>query len=141
MKKHIFVLHVGDGGDLIQFVQDYFNISFKDALKKINYDFSLNLNFKEYSASELKQIEQQLKLNRLKKEQQEQAYRNKMLDLCNTSRILKNTREQIKSQMHPYNWEEIEFICSAISQQIELLDYEFDKLNRKDIDKNDFKMI
>lgn len=33
----------GSNGDVIKFVQDYFNLTFSEALHKINEDFSLNL--------------------------------------------------------------------------------------------------
>lgn len=131
MKKHTSVLHVENGGDLIQFVQDYFNLSFKDALRKINYDFNLNLNFKNLSTIEFRKLEEQRKLKKLKKKFQEEAYRNKMLELCNTSRILKKAREDIKAHLHPYNWEEIEETCAILTEQIELLDLKFERLNVK----------
>ncbi len=120
-----------NGGDLIQFVQDYFNLGFKDALKKINYDFNLNLNFNSFSKVDFKKIEEQIKLDRLKKEQKKQAYKNKMLNLCGTLKILEKIREEIKSQINPYNWEEIEEVCALLSEQIELLDLEFEKINVK----------
>lgn len=118
-----------NGGDLIQFVQDYFNLSFRDALRKINYDFNLNLN--DISTEELRQIKKRFEHDRLKKEQKEQIYRSKMLELCNTSRILKKARDDIKSHLHPYNWEEIEETCAMLTEQIELLDLEFERLNVK----------
>lgn len=139
VQKHIkiviFVLRVENGGDLIQFVQDYFNIGFTEALKKINFDFNLNLDFKKCSSDEFKKIELKLKIHRLKKEQEKQKYRNKMLNLCNNSRILEKTREEIKSQINPYNWEEIEEVCALLSEQIELLDLEFEELNKKNVDR------
>ena len=131
MKKLIFVLHVENGGDLIQFVQDYFGISFMEALKKINYDFDLNLNFKSISVSKLKKLEQQQRAKKMEQQFKKENYRKKMLYLCNTSRILKKAREDIKSQLNPYNWEEIEEIYTILTEQIELLDWEFEELNVK----------
>ena len=131
MKKLIFVLHVENGGDLIQFVQDYFGISFMEALKKINYDLDLNLNFKSISVSKLKKLEQQQRAKKMEQQFKKENYRKKMLYLCNTSRILKKAREDIKSQLNPYNWEEIEEIYTILTEQIELLDWEFEELNVK----------
>lgn len=127
--KSYFCFACGKGGDLIQFVQDYFNLSFRDALRKINHDF--NLNLKEISTTELMQIKEHFELDKIKKEQEQQAYRNKMLNLCNTSRILKKARDEIKTHLNPYNWEEIEETCAMLTEQIELLDLEFERLNVK----------
>ena len=126
-----FCFACGKSGDLIQFVRDYFNLSFRDALKKINHDFNLKLDFKRISSDELKRIEKQNKINKLEKRLKEEAYRNKMLQLCNTSRILKKARDDIKAHLHPYNWEEIEQTCALLTEQIELLDLEFERLNVK----------
>ena len=126
-----FCFACGKSGDIIQFVRDYFNLSFRDALRKINYDFNLNLDLNKVSSDELKKIEEQNRINKIKKEQKEQAYRNKMLELCNTSRILKKARDDIKAYLHPYNWEEIEETCAILTEQIELLDMEFERLNVK----------
>ena len=41
--KGFYCFGCGASGDVIKFIQMYFNIPFKDALKKINDDFGLNL--------------------------------------------------------------------------------------------------
>lgn len=120
-----------NGGDVIQFVQDYFNLGFRDAIKKINEDFYLNINLNKLSKEKLREFREKNKIEKELKEKKQKKYRIKMLDLCNTSRILEKARNDIKSQLTPYNWEEIEDVCSVLTQQIEMLDYEFDKLNVK----------
>lgn len=48
-KDNMFVcFSCGTRGDVVQFVQTYFGITFKEALNKIDKDFSLNLNKKTY---------------------------------------------------------------------------------------------
>lgn len=42
-EKGFYCFGCGASGDVIKFIQMYFNIPFKDALKKINDDFGLNL--------------------------------------------------------------------------------------------------
>lgn len=124
-----FCFACNKGGDVIQFVQDYFNISFIDAIKKINKDFNLNLQNTKMSIDELKKLAEETRKKRLEKERKEREYRSKMLNLCNTSRILEKAREDIKSCLNPYNWEEIEETCALLTEQIELLDMEFEKMN------------
>ena len=56
-KNTYFCFSCGQKGDLIQFVEDYFNISFKEAVEKINQDFNLNLtNDYKISKKKLKEI-------------------------------------------------------------------------------------
>ena len=42
-KKGFYCFGCGKGGDVITFVQGYLNISYADAVKKLNYDFGLGL--------------------------------------------------------------------------------------------------
>lgn len=47
----------GAGGDLINFVKSYFNLDFKAAVVRINFDFGLNLNMgEEPSQADLERI-------------------------------------------------------------------------------------
>ena len=51
--KSFYCFSCNKGGDLIRFVQDYFNLSFKEAMQKINIDFNLR-NFKRYKNKQRK---------------------------------------------------------------------------------------
>lgn len=70
----------GENGDVITFVQKLFNLSFPDALKKIDVDFSLNLygdhTFEELRKSHYQQKKLQAERERKKaeKEQAENEY-------------------------------------------------------------------
>lgn len=121
------VLHAENGGDLIQFVQDYFNLSFIDAIKKISSDFNLNLNCGKLSKEQIEQIKKRKK----RKEEKKQEHYDKLLIICKTLKILEQTKKDLKSQITPYNWEELEYKCSILTNEIELLNEEFDKLNVK----------
>lgn len=124
-----FCFACGKWGDTIQFVQDYFNLSFIDAIKKIDYDFNLNLNLNCGNLSK-EQIEQIEKRKILKQDQKEKHF-NKMLNLCKTINMFEKIYRIIKAQLNPYNWEEIEEKCASLKTKIELLDEEFDELNIK----------
>lgn len=63
----------GETGDSIQFVQKFFNISFKDACRKINQDFRLGLPLDgEINVEERRRINQEAYLRRKEREREEQ---------------------------------------------------------------------
>ena len=63
------------GGDVITFVQKLFNLSFQDALRKIDVDFGLNLygehTFEELRRSHYKQRQVQAERERIRQEKQQ----------------------------------------------------------------------
>lgn len=63
----------GETGDSIKFVQKFFDLSFKDACRKINRDFRLGLPFDgEVSREDRKRINQESYLRRKAREREEQ---------------------------------------------------------------------
>lgn len=63
----------GETGDSINFVQKFFDLSFKDACRKINRDFRLGLPFDgEVSREDRKRINQESYLRRKAREREEQ---------------------------------------------------------------------
>ena len=63
----------GETGDSINFVQKFFDLSFKDACRKINRDFGLGLPFDgDVSREDRKRINQEAYLRRKAREREEQ---------------------------------------------------------------------
>lgn len=122
-KNSYFCFACGKTGDLIQFVEDYYNVDFKTAMKTINNDFNLGLSYKINQ----KQLDE-IKKARKNKEKQKIQYNNQIIQLCDKIKELENKYNHLKSKIHPYNWEYIEYECSKIWQEIEKLNYEFDEL-------------
>ena len=121
-----------NGGDLIQFVQNYFNIDFLSAMERINIDFNLKIpENKKINKKELDRIKRERQLKKEKKEKERAIKTNKLLSICKAQNILKNTYKNLKEEINPYNWEEIEEVCSYIWEKIEELDVEFEILNIK----------
>lgn len=121
-----------NGGDLIQFVQNYFNIDFLSAMERINIDFNLKIpENKKINKKELDRIERERQLKKEKKEKERAIKTNKLLSICKELNILENTYKNLKEEINPYNWEEIEEVCSYIWEKIEELDVEFEILNIK----------
>ena len=70
VKEHSFMCYSQcGGGDIITFVQKLFNISFPDALKKIDVDFGLNL-YGDHTFEELRKSHYQTKKLQAKKERE-----------------------------------------------------------------------
>lgn len=75
----------GESGDLIDFVKKYFGLSFHDALKKINDDFSLDLD-SSLSQEDKDKYNEQLKIDRAFKEiaeREKKKYTGVYDSLCN----------------------------------------------------------
>ena len=122
-KNSYFCFACGKTGDLIQFVEDYYNVDFKTAMKTINNDFNLGLSYKINQ----KQLDE-IKKARKNKEKQKMQYNNQIIQLCDKIKELEKKYNHLKSKIHPYNWEEIEYECSIILQEIEKLNCKFDEL-------------
>lgn len=132
-EKNFFCFACGTGGDIIQFVESYFNISFLDALEKINQDFHLNIP--SYRTIDKKEIEK-MQLERLfikqQKQKQKQEKKDELLSICRLEHFLKKYYKELKENINPYNWEETEEICAFIEFELMELDFKFNKLNVKD---------
>ena len=72
-------------GDLIQFVQYLFNLSFKEAMKKIDYDFNLNLNFNFSKEDKIKfiNLQKEIEKQKLQQKNKEEKRRKKFINAAN----------------------------------------------------------
>ena len=89
--------------DVIGFVQEYFNLSFKEAMQKLNMDFNLSLEPYKVDYKKLKQIkhiqnEKKIKKLRLQK---------KHSDLCNLKREYLKLINDLSKKINIHNWETI----------------------------------
>lgn len=124
-----FCFGCGKNGDLIQFVQDYFNLDFVTAMEKINIDFNLQIpQNNKISKKELQEIEEKRKLAQQQKQNEEMKKRNTLIFVCKLEKRLIKTYQILKDLINPYNWEEIVEICSYIEQELALLNEEFENL-------------
>lgn len=74
-EKDYYCFGCGEHGDVISFVQKLFTLSFPDALKKIDFDFGLNLyrghSFEDLRKAHYKQKQIQAEREREKREQEQ----------------------------------------------------------------------
>ena len=98
----------GEHGDTISFVQKLFNLSFLDALKKIDVDFGLNLysdhTFEELRKSHYQQKKLQAEIER-KKSEKEQANNEYWVAFDEWKRLYDNKRKYAPKtadeELHP----------------------------------------
>jgi len=126
IKIHFIVLVVINGGDIIQFVQYLFNLSFKEAMQKINEDFNLGLDSNvKIDYKRIKQIEKERKKNELKRKYQQDKYNQLCVEKTNLYRNIDN----IKKDVSINNWENTIDLLTNIQMKCDIIDLELDELD------------
>lgn len=111
--------------DVIGFIEEYFNLDFKEAMQKINIDFNLGLSsntkidYKKIRNIEQKRINDQKIFNNLQKH---------FCELCNLKFEYLENIENIKSHITIKNWETLIEKQAKLENKIELIDLELDFL-------------
>ena len=116
----------GNTGDTIRFVENYFNLSFKEAMQKINIDFGLGLDSNtpiDYKKlNEIKHI--QFEKKKIKEKQTK-----KYCELCDIKISYDKIIKYLETKINIQNWEKLESAISylktkmfIVSQEIEILD-------------------
>ena len=134
MKKVFIVLTVERLGDLIQFVQYYFNLDFKQAMQKINLDFNLNLDSNvKIDYKKIKEIERKRK----QKDNILKLLEKEFVKLSKTKFKLKKEITNINNYLTILDWEINTYNISLIQDKIGQIDMELDELiNKMDSIKN-----
>lgn len=128
--KSFYCFSCNKTGDLIQFVQYLFNISFVDAMKKINYDFNLNLknNISKEEKKQFIELQKRLEKEKLYKKQLEDKKKNKFLSYADLYLSFKKQLELQNKNINFNNWEEKTEIISSLQNKMEILNLEMDIL-------------
>lgn len=117
---------MGKLGDLIQFVQYFFNLDFKQAMQKINLDFNLNLDSNvKVDYNKIKEIINQ----RNKKKRQLEVLEKRFVELCDYKFQLKAQIETKKVILS--SWEDDVSDISIIQDKIGQIDMILDQLIEK----------
>ena len=128
MKKVFTVLTVERFGDLIQFVQYYFNLDFKQAMQKINLDFNLNLDSNvKIDYRKIKEIERKRK----QKDNILKLLEKEFVELSKTKFKLKKEITNINNYLTILDWEINTYNISLIQDKIGQIDMELDELIKK----------
>lgn len=124
-KNTFFCFTCQKTGDVIRFVQDYFNLSFCEAMQKINLDFNLGLdsNIKiDYNKLEKEKRKREQK-QRLKKQKED-----KYMFLSEKYRLLQNKIFELKKQINILNWENKVYEISKLQEKLDMLEIELEEI-------------
>lgn len=123
-EKSFYCFSCNKTGDLIEFVKQYFNLSFLEAMEKINIDFNLGLKIKgridRKKFLELKRKHELKKQQELKKQN---IINNKLIEASNRYRIYSNIVDNFKKEITIENWEEKVEVIAFLQEKLELLDW------------------
>ena len=134
MRRASFVLIVVKLGDLIQFVQYYFNLDFKEAMEKINQDFNLNID--SNTKIDYKKI-QEIERKRKQRDNILKSLEKEFVELSKTKFKLKKEITNINNYLTILDWEINTYNISLIQDKIGQIDMELDELiNKMDSIKN-----
>lgn len=112
-------------GDIIQFVQYLYNLSFKEAMQKINIDFNLGLKCNQkIDREKIRQIE----LEKKRKEFQKQQKNNLFQWRCNVLRDYYKLINYYKRKVNTQNWENLTSTIAYFQQQADILEYKIDNM-------------
>ena len=128
IKIRFIAFRVTNGGDIIQFIQYLFNLSFKESMQKLNEDFNLGLDSNtKIDYKKITEITFQRQLKEFEK-QKNQAEFNSIAE----KRIkYLQTIETLNDKINVDNWENLTLLVSKIQTKCELLDLELDELDKK----------
>lgn len=114
--------------DVIGFVEEYFNLSFKEAMQKINLDFNMGLD--PHTPVDYK------KLNKIKSEQYErkkikEKQIRKYCNLCDVKIYYEKMITYFSKKINIKNWEKLESVISYFKTKLFLINQELDILDDK----------
>lgn len=116
------------GGDIISFVEKYFNLSFKEAMQKINEDFNLGLSSDtKINYDKINEI----KLQREQKEKKKIQLYKDFSDLCNSRQMIER---QIKNVSNLVTFDNMDNLIETEIQLQNLLykiDMKLDIIDKK----------
>lgn len=123
-EKSFYCFSCNSTGDLIEFVEQYFNLSFLEAMEKINIDFNLGLKIK--GRIDRKKFLELKRKHELKKQQElknKKIINDKLIEASNRYRIYSNIVDNLKKETTIENWEEKVEVIAFLQEKLELLDW------------------
>lgn len=111
-------------GDLIQFVQLLYNLTFQEAMQKINVDFGLGLdNNTKIDKNKILEIERKRKQEELAKKRKTEEF----IKLSDKFRELGKEIIEKQKEINIINWENKVFEISKLQDKLGLLEYKIEK--------------
>lgn len=135
-KDSFYCFSCNKAGDLIRFVEDYFNLSFKEAMQKINIDFNLGIDSNtKIDYTKINKI----KRERNKKKREYEKLESKFEEYCDIRKALIKIINILHDNINTKNWEKTEIEIADIQQTVDILDLQIDELMDKLYDLHSIK--
>lgn len=127
-ENSFFCFTCGKSGDTIRFVEYYFNLSFQEAMQKINQDFNLGFS-KNYKIdyNKIKEIQEE----REKKQEIKRIKEIKHEQLCKDYRYKNFQLDKALKEVNVLNWENKISEIAKIQNKLELLSLDIDKIEEE----------
>lgn len=113
------------GGDTIRFVENLFNLPFKDAMQKINIDFNMGLDSNYVDYEKLRKI----KNIQNEKKRRKQKLINKYCYLCDVKHYYEKIISYFSKKINIKNWETITRIISDFDTKIFQINDELEQID------------
>lgn len=126
--KSFYCFACGKNGDLIQFVQDYFKLDFKEAISKLNQDFSLGLDMN--TPIDYDKIEY-AKQQRIKKQKEKENLNKEFKQYCQKRWKYENELDKINGQINCKNWIDKTKEQLSYRELIAQIDNKLDIINKR----------
>ena len=114
-------------GDIIEFVEQYFNLSFKESMQKINIDFGLGLENNYIDYEKLKRVKNIQNEKKKKKKQ----LTNKYCELCDIKLEYEKMIYHFAKKINIKNWEMNESVISYLKTQLFHVKCEIEEIDNK----------
>lgn len=115
------------GGDIINFVENLFSLSFKEAMQKINIDFGLGLDNYNVDYNKLNYI----KSVQNEKKKKKQELTKKYCELCDTKLKYENVIDLLNKKLNVNNWETIISLTSNYDTKLCMINEEIEEIDNK----------
>lgn len=113
-KNSFYCFSCNQTGDIIEFVEKLFNLSFKEAMQKINIDFNLGLENNNVDYERLKQ----LKSIENEKKKKRQKLTKQYCKLCDDKLKLEKAIDLLNKKININNWETIVSLTTQYDMQL-----------------------
>lgn len=126
-KNNFYCFACGKNRDLIGFVEELFNLSFKEAMQKINIDFGLGLDNYNVDYNKLNYI----KNIQNEKKKKKQELTKKYCELCDTKLKYENVIDLLNKKINVNNWETIISLTSNYDTRLCMINEEIEEIDNK----------
>lgn len=124
--KYFHCFACGTHLDTIGFIEKYFNLSFKEAMQKINEDFNLKLDpYAKIDYSKIRQIQNE----RNKKEMKEKEEKQKFYSLCKEKQEICNNINILNKAITYKNWEDNTKKIADAQTKLEIIELKLDNID------------